>query len=78
MSRRKPQAANRVLAEIHRKSLRALADDLGLARASATIGVTRQTFATLLAGLPVQPMTVVGVRARLSEIADFERCSRLV
>jgi len=70
VSRRKLQAANRILPEIHRKALRALADDLGLARAATTIGVTRQTFAALLAGLPTQPMTVAGVRTRLTEIAN--------
>lgn len=53
-----------------------LAVDEGLLAAAKIIGVSRQTYAVIAAGIPVSRAIVIGVRARLAELASPETWER--
>ena len=48
-------------------AVRALVDQGSEARAATELGVSRQTLARIIAGLPVQPGTAALVRERMTE-----------
>ena len=56
------------LAQRHQEQLRRLADKLGLGEAARLVGINRQTYAILAAGLVANATTVLGVTARLEHL----------